>query len=96
MPNNDCHDKWFARMVFGLVFIAKIPLPVAIRMFLAIVRSCLTTIDLTQSVTPLFGNPVGFGVAERPEEVGDVAAKTEARKMIEESRVMDEVPTAFV
>jgi len=92
LPNNNCHDTWLARMVFGLVFIAKIPLPVAVKMFLAIVESSLGAIDLPQSVTPLFGNPDGYGFVERPDERGDVAAKSEARKMIAESKVEEEVP----
>jgi len=96
LPNNNRHDSWLERMVFGLVFIAKIPLPVAMGMFLAIVKSSVGGVDLPQSVTPLFGNPGGYGFVERSKERGDVAAKSEARRMIQESDVEEEVPDAFV
>jgi len=95
LPNNNRHDSWLERMVFGLVFIARIPLPVAVGMFLEIVKSSLGAIDLPQSVTPLFGDPDGYGFVERPAERGDVAAKSEARRMIKESEVEEEVPDAF-
>ena len=85
MPGNHCHDTWLARMTFGLVFIFQIPFPVALDMFL------VGGIELPQSVTPLFGNPGGYGFVERPSEKGDVAAKNEAREMIAKSQVEEEV-----
>lgn len=32
LPNNDRHETWFARMWFGINFIARLPLPVALDM----------------------------------------------------------------
>jgi len=43
----------------------------------------------------LFGMPVGYEYKERPAAMGDVAAKAEARKMIEDSKVEEVVPVAF-
>jgi len=81
--------------VFGLVFISRLRLSVAAVMLAEIARSCVGGVELTQSVTPLFGNPEGYGFVERPVVRGDVAAKDEARRMIQESKVEEEVPTAF-
>ena len=52
-------------------------------------------ISLPQSVTPLLGEPEGYKFVERPKNQGDVAAKNEARKMIAESKVEEEIPVAF-
>jgi len=95
LPNNNCHDSWFARMGFGLLFIIKLPPPVAAGMFLSIVKSCISGIDLMQSVTPLFGNPPGYNYVDQSGERGDLAAKNEAKNMIEKSEVEEEVPVTF-
>jgi len=95
LPNNERHGSWWERMVFGLVFISRLRPSVAAAMLAEIVRSCVGGVELTQSVTPLFGNPEGYGFVERPVVRGDVAAKDEARRMIQESKVEEEVPTAF-
>jgi lycopene beta-cyclase len=51
--------------------------------------------DLIQSVTPLLGDPQSYEHVERPKNMGDVAAKSEARKMIQESKVTETLPVAF-
>jgi lycopene beta-cyclase len=100
LPNNDKHESWVARLWFGLVFVSKLPLSVAVDMFTSIVTYSLTTgAPLPQSVTPLFGVPASYAdaaavVNEGP--VGDVAAKEEAWKMLTESKVEKVVPVAFV
>ena len=96
LPNNVKHESWDARLLFGLSFVAKLPLPVAVDMFLSIVTYSLRQgLPLLQSVTPLFGEPESYEYVERPKNQGDVAAKNEARKMIEESKVEEVVPVAF-
>lgn len=100
LPNNDRHETWFARLWFGLTFISSLPLPVALDMASSILVYSLTApngISLPQCVTPLLGEPDDYEYKEVPSEkdVGDVAAKAEARKMIMESQTTDTVPVAF-
>ncbi len=96
LPNNVKHETWDARLLFGLTFVSKLPLSVAVDMFLSIVTYSLSQgLPLPQSVTPLFGEPEGYEYVERPKNQGDVAAKNEARKMIEESKVEEVVPVSF-
>ena len=97
LPNNDKHESWLSRMSFGLNFIVRIPLGVAADMAANILSYSVTNFPaLPQSVTPLLGEPEGYS---RPEEraimVGDVAAKMEARDMITESKLGEQVPVAF-
>jgi lycopene beta-cyclase len=100
LPNNDKHESWLARLWFGLVFVSKLPLSVAVDMFTSIVTYSLTTgAPLPQSVTPLFGQPASYADAAAAVEqgpVGDVAAKEEARQMLTASKVEKVVPVAFV
>ena len=60
-------------------------------------------VPLPQSVMPLFGDPEGYfydnsggveGIVRGPQR-GDMAAKAEARRMIEESKVEELVPVSF-
>lgn len=96
LPNNEKHETWNARILYGLNFISKIPLPVAADMIFSIVTYCISNgLALPQSVTPIFGEPEGYKYVERPANQGDIAAKNEARKMIQESKVEEEVPVAF-
>ena len=96
MPNNDRHETWTARIWFGLTFVSKLPLQVAADMLLSIITYSLTGgEDLIQSVTPLLGEPESYEHVERPKNMGDVAAKAEARKMIQASRVTENLPVAF-
>mmetsp|Transcript_11469 Transcript_11469/g.15914 ORF Transcript_11469/g.15914 Transcript_11469/m.15914 type:complete len:643 (-) Transcript_11469:121-2049(-) len=96
LPNNVNHETWNARLWFGLSFVSKLPLKVAVDMFTSIVAYSITNFpDLVQSVTPLMGEPEDYIHVEKPELMGDVAAKAEAKRMIAESRVTEDVPVAF-
>ena len=96
LPNNDRHETWTARLWFGLSFVSKLPLQVAADMLASIITYSVTGgEDLIQSVTPLLGNPQSYAHVERPKNMGDVAAKAEARKMIQESKVTETLPVAF-
>ncbi|KAL7529477.1 hypothetical protein ACHAXR_002987, partial [Thalassiosira sp. AJA248-18] len=96
LPNNENHENWWARLVFGLTFVSKLPVQVALDMLGSIAAYSITEgVPLPQSVTPLLGLPDGYDYKEKPVVVGDVAAKAEARKMIEASKVEDLVPVDF-
>lgn len=93
---NENHESWFARIWYGLSFIVKIPLPVAIDMVSSIVGfSVFENLSLIQSVTPFLGEPESYEYKRNTDRIGDVAAKLEARKMIAESKVTMELPVAF-
>ena len=96
LPNNDKHETWYARMWFGLNFVARLPPQVALSMLSSIVSYSLTEgAPLPQSVTPFLGEPPSYEwQGERNGNVGDVAAKEEARQMIQEAKLMD-VPVDF-
>lgn len=96
LPNNDKHDTWYGRIVFGLTFVLKLPPTVAVDMVLSIITYSISEgIALPQSVTPLFGEPASFEYVEIPKNQGDVAAKNEARKMISDSKVEVNMPVPF-
>ena len=97
LPNNDKHETWWARLVYGLTFVSKLPVSVALDMLGRIASYSITEgVPLPQSVTPFLGLPDGYEYKEKPAIVGDVAAKAEARKMIAESTVEELVPVYFV
>eukprot|EP00579_Thalassiosira_antarctica_P000481 CAMPEP_0201866626 /NCGR_PEP_ID=MMETSP0902-20130614/1139_1 /ASSEMBLY_ACC=CAM_ASM_000551 /TAXON_ID=420261 /ORGANISM="Thalassiosira antarctica, Strain CCMP982" /LENGTH=622 /DNA_ID=CAMNT_0048391631 /DNA_START=68 /DNA_END=1936 /DNA_ORIENTATION=+ len=96
LPNNEAHETWWARLVFGLSFVSKLPVPVALDMLGSIAAYSITEgVPLPQSVSPLLGLPDGYGYKEKAAAVGDVAAKAEARKMIAESTVEEVLPVDF-
>lgn len=96
LPNNENHEVWWARLKFGLMFVSKLPLQVAVDMTASIAAYSISEgVPLPQSVTPLLGLPDGYEYKEKAKAVGDVAAKAEARRMIEESKVEDLVPVDF-
>ncbi|KAL7539870.1 hypothetical protein ACHAWF_006524 [Thalassiosira exigua] len=96
LPNNEEHETWWKRLVYGLTFVSKLPPKVALDMFGSIVAYSITEgVPLPQSVTPLLGLPDGYEYKEKPKNVGDVAAKAEARAMIGESTVEDVIPVDF-
>mmetsp|Transcript_3146 Transcript_3146/g.3659 ORF Transcript_3146/g.3659 Transcript_3146/m.3659 type:complete len:625 (+) Transcript_3146:162-2036(+) len=98
LPNNNKHETWNERLLFGLTFVSKLPLSVAADMLFSIVSYSVSNgLPLPQSVTPLLGEPESYEYVERPKNQGDVAAKNEARKMIQESKAehSNEVPVAF-
>jgi lycopene beta-cyclase len=96
LPMNESHESWFARMWFGLTFIIQLPLPVALDMAWNILLYCVSEgVPLPQSVTPLFGEPFSYEHRVNVDGVGDVAAKIEARKMIQESQITKDIPADF-
>ncbi|KAL7508077.1 hypothetical protein ACHAXN_005160 [Cyclotella atomus] len=83
LPNNENHETWWSRLVFGLSFVSKLPLPVALDMLGSIAAYSITEgVPLPQSVAPFLGLPDGYGYKEKKTVLGDVAAKAEARKML--------------
>ena len=66
-------------------------------MFLSMVKYSISEgIAFPQSVTPFFGELGSFEYVDRPKEQGDVGAKNEALKTIEESKLEKiDVPTYF-
>jgi len=85
LPNHKYHATWLARLVFGVAFLTKLPLKVALRLVGAIVSYTLADgPDLIQSVTPLLGEPLPFSAANdfKASAAGDVQAKEEAVEMM--------------
>eukprot|EP00434_Breviolum_minutum_P011371 symbB.v1.2.010036.t1/scaffold650.1/size176305/15 len=85
LPGNQNHESWVARLTFGLQLVTKIPPPIALKLIAGIARFSLTYgVSLIRSVTPLFGTPPSYAWTPPvpKEEVGDVAAKTEAFAMM--------------
>ena len=96
LPNNDKHETWSARLLFGLTFVSKLPPAVALDMLLSIIGYSISEgIALPQSVTPLLGLPDGYEYKPKSAEQGDVAAKLEARRMIEASSTEEVIPVDF-
>lgn len=96
LPYNANHENWTARLIYGLTFVSKLPPSVALDMIGSIIAYSITEgLALPQSVTPFFGLPDGYEYKEKPLVVGDVAAKMEARKMIEDAKNEEVVPVAF-
>jgi len=80
-----------------LTFVSKLPPKVGLDMFLSIVTYSISEgVPLPQAVTPLFGEPESYEYVEKPKFQGDVAAKTEAMRMIQESKLGEPVPVPFV
>jgi len=85
LPNNELHESWFARIWFGIQLLVKIPWPIKLRLAQGIVQFTFSYgVTLLRSVTPLFGSPPSYRWSPPlpAEEVGDVAAKLEARAMM--------------
>ena len=85
LPNSGTHDTWYARLLFGVKFLAKLPPSVALALVASIatftVRD-LPRVSLPRSVTPLFGGGEGGGYEGPRGKEGDQAAKMEAREMM--------------
>jgi len=93
---NDNHETWYKRMWFGLNFIFRLPAPVALDLAGSIAKYMITEgVPLPQSVTPLLGEPPSYEYERNTDTVGDKEVKTEARKMIKESSVTEDLPIAF-
>jgi len=85
LPGNTAHESWFARLLFGVQLLVKLPLPIALRLVQAILGYTLTYgVTWLRSVTPFLGLPPPYTwTAPVPsEEVGDPAAKREAMAMM--------------
>lgn len=96
LPNNDKHESWYARLLFGLTFVSKLPPKVGLDMFLSIVTYSISEgVPLPQAVTPFFGEPESYEHTVPPKNQGDVAAKNEARRMIAESKLEVDLPVPF-
>jgi lycopene beta-cyclase len=96
LPFNENHESWLARLWFGLNFIVRIPLPVALDMAASIAAYTITEgVPLPQSVTPFLGEPDSYEYERNTDTIGDVAVKAEARQMIAKSAVTKDVPVAF-
>lgn len=96
LPNNDKHETWYNRMLFGLQFIISLPLPVAFDLAANIAMYMIEEgVPLPQSVTPLLGEPFSYAYKRNNDKIGDVAAKTEARRMITSSKIRQDLPVAF-
>lgn len=95
LPNNEQHETWYARMLFGVTFLTKLPAKVATDMFLSIITYSLSGTSLLQSVTPFFGEPLGYKFIKGSDKPGDIAAKAEAKQMMSKSSVVEYIPTDF-
>jgi len=96
LPNNNKHETWIARIAFGLSFITKLPPKVGLDMLLSIITYSISEGGaLINSVTPLFGEPDSYEFVEQSKNKGDISAKNEARKMIQDSKLNVDVPIAF-
>lgn len=92
---NENHETWLRRILYGVNFIVKLPPEVALDMAASIIQYSLKTTQLLQSVTPFFGEPYSYEYNRNMDRIGDVAAKKEARSMIEQSQVVEELPVMF-
>ena len=71
---NENHEAWFKRMWFGLSFVIRLPVSVALDMAASIAQYSLTGISLMQSVTPFFGEPYSYAYKRNMDRVGDVVS----------------------
>jgi len=92
---NENHETWYKRILFGVSFLTKLPLPVALDMTASIIGYSLSNEgwSLIQSVTPLLDPPPSYEYKPNNDRIGDVAAKQEAMAMIRESKAFAEMPT---
>ena len=97
LPNNDKHETWYKRLWFGLNLVARTPPQVTIAMAAAIAAFIVEEgPPLVQSVTPFLGDPPSFEYEDYlAANVGDVAVKAEARRIIQASKVTEDLPSAF-
>jgi lycopene beta-cyclase len=96
LPNNENHESWYARIWYGMNFLVRIPPPVAVDMVGSIVAYMIAEgVPLPQSVTPFLGEPASYELKPNTNGVGDVAAKMEARRMIEASALGQDLPSDF-
>lgn len=85
LPNNQLHESWVGRSSFGIQHVLRTPGPVLLSAVAGAVGYTVTHgTSLLRSVTPLFGSPPSYTWSPPvpPEQLGDPAAKNEARAMI--------------
>ena len=92
---NENHESWDRRIIYGLTFITKLPLPVAFDMLTSIISYSIFNEgwSLIQSVTPFLDDPPSYEYKPNNDRIGDVAAKKEAVAMIRQSKAFAEMPT---
>lgn len=96
LPNNEYHDTWYRRLWYGVNFLLKLPPPVAADLVGSIVAYMVTDgVPLPQSVTPFLGEPDSYEYRRNTDRIGDIAAKVEARRMIMEAKLTEEIPVDF-
>ena len=96
LPYNQNHETWISRLWYGLNFLVRLPPSVALDMTVDIITYIVTTnLALAQSVTPFLGEPDSYLYKPNTDNVGDIAAKNEAREMILASKVVEDVPVDF-
>lgn len=96
LPNNDKHETWTARLWYGVNFLSRLNPKVALDMVANIVYYMLfENLALAQSVTPFLGEPDSFDSKPNQDRIGDIAAKIEARQMIQESSISMDLPVDF-
>jgi lycopene beta-cyclase len=96
LPWNEYHESWLARLWYGLSFVVRLPPVVALDMAASIAAYTITEgVPLPQSVTPFLGKPASYEYERNKDTIGDVAVKEEARRMIQESKVTEDLPVAF-
>jgi hypothetical protein len=91
------HEDWQSRLSFGLKFTTKIPISVSARLLKLLFEYWgKYGVVLKQSVTPLFGKPLGYKYGRREALIskGDEESKKNAREMMrvsaEERKMRDE------
>lgn len=87
LPHNEFHNTWFARLSFALGLFVKMPLPVQLTIMAYAIKNTFEFGPniLLRSVTPafLFGSgPADATVTSTSDNIGDMAAKDEARAMM--------------
>ena len=96
LPWNEYHESWLARLWYGLSFVVRLPPVVALDMAASIATYTIAEgVPLPQSVTPFLGKPASYEYERNKDTIGDVAVKEEARRMIQESKVTEDLPVAF-
>lgn len=96
LPNNDKHETWASRLWYGVSFLIRLHPKVSLDMVANIVYYMVfENWALAQSVTPLLGEPGSFDTKPNQDRIGDVAAKMEARHMIQQGSVPMDLPVDF-
>jgi hypothetical protein len=86
LPNNEYHEGWFQRLLFGVKALSNLPPNMVVSMLAAILSYSFLDQkweELLQSVTPFLGAPERYDDSlQFRRNKGDVAAKKEAMEMM--------------